>query len=206
MKIQLHGYGKMGRMVERLAIDAGHTIAAQGDVSIDFSAPEGVIPNLKKCVENKIPVVIGTTGWEKWIDEAKEIAAEGTALYAPNFSLGVAAFRTLIEKAIDLLPHADRAGLEVHHKQKLDTPSGTAREFSETFEIPFTSLRIGTVIGKHEVMLETTTDRITLTHEAKNREGFALGAIRVAEWIRDQKGWLTLDDYLHCSDYTLSRG
>lgn len=204
MKIQLHGYGKMGKLVEKLALEAGHTVSSFGDVCIDFSAPEAVIPNLKACIEKQIPVVIGTTGWEDRLEEAKEIAAHGTALYAPNFSLGVAAFGQLIETALNLLPEAQRAGFEVHHCQKKDAPSGTAKELTRRFKIPFSSMRIGSCFGKHEVHLETATDRLIISHEAKSREGFALGALQVAEWIIDQKGWLTLNDYLHSTHYTFS--
>ena len=203
MKIQLHGYGKMGQMVEKLALKKGYTIADQGDVCIDFSSAEGVIANLKNCVKQNIPVVIGTTGWEHHLEEAKEIAQDGCALYAPNFSLGIALLGKLIEQTAKALPCAEKAGLDLHHSQKKDAPSGTAKRLSSQFSIPFSSMRIGSAYGTHEVIFETDNDRITLKHEAKNREGFAAGALAVAEWIIDQKGWLTLDDYLHSTHHSI---
>ncbi len=195
----------MGKMVKEIALLRNHLVADKGDVCIDFSRANAVIPHLKKCLKNKTPLVIGTTGWEKEIPFAKKLVEEegGTALFAPNFSLGVAYFLKLIENGIKLFPHAERVGLETHHSEKQDAPSGTAKNIETKFNIPFSSLRIGSVTGKHEVIFETEYEQITLTHAAKNREGFALGAVCVAEWILNQKGWLTLDDYLHSTDHSL---
>lgn len=190
-------------MIEALALDMGHEIAEQGDVCIDFSSADSVIPNLKACIKQNIPVVIGTTGWEAHMEEAKQIAKDGTALYAPNFSLGIALLGKLIEQTSKALPNAEKAGLDLHHSTKKDAPSGTAKRLSNQFSIPFSSLRIGSAYGTHEVIFETDTDRITLKHEAKNREGFARGALCVAQWIINQKGWLTLDDYLHSTHHTV---
>ncbi len=210
MKIGLIGYGKMGKCVEKHALSRGHSIyigndPQKADLFIDFSIAEAVLPNLEMLATARKPVVIGTTGWNIAQGEAIVVDNQGTALYAPNFSLGIAYFMQLLEKACGILVDYTNSGVEVHHTEKRDAPSGTAKKITQQFGIPFTSQREGKVAGKHTVVFDSPEDRICLTHEAKSRDGFALGAVKVAEWIVDQTGWLTLDDYLHSSHHTLSQ-
>jgi len=207
----------MGKLIEHLALKKGHRIVAKiqktngswkecekAHVIIDFSHPSCVLENLEKALNLKKPIVLGTTGWEEKRDVVKKMVEEkeGTLLYAPNFSLGVFFFLEIVKCAAKLslsFPEYDICGMEMHHKQKQDAPSGTAKHILSLFKqaIPFSSIRLGSVYGKHTLVFDSFCDTITLTHEAKSREGFAEGAIAGAEWIIGKKGWLTLDEMLH---------
>ncbi|MCH9627827.1 MAG: 4-hydroxy-tetrahydrodipicolinate reductase [Chlamydiales bacterium] len=197
-------------MVARLAKERGHEIVEtphEADVCIDFSSASGVVEHIREACEASVPIVIGTTGWETDIPVVQTLVEKSgiAALYAPNFSLGVALFRKLLKEARAQLTDYEIAGIEWHHQQKKDAPSGTACAIAKELDMPtpFSSVRCGSVVGKHSVFFDSLGDTITLTHEAKNREGFALGALKAAEWIIDQKGWLTLDDMLYSADYTV---
>jgi len=210
MKVLLFGYGKMGKMVAQIADTRDHQLVSsldEADVCIDFSAGEVVLDHVRLACAAAVPIVIGTTGWESDLSIAQDLVekSENAALYAPNFSLGVAFFRKLLKEAHHLFADYEIAGVEFHHQQKKDAPSGTAKAIAEDLEMPtpFSSVRCGSLIGKHEILFDSPVDTITLTHEAKNREGFALGAVKAAEWILDQKGWCTLDDMLHSADYAV---
>ena len=230
MKIALLGYGKMGKTIERLAIERGHTIThkitrgidnedlSEADVAIDFSVPDAAFENIKTCIKNKLPVVSGTTGWLKNYEKAVKLCeAENSAfLYASNFSIGVNLFFELNEKLAKIMDSFQNYSVaieEVHHLQKLDAPSGTAislaqqivsnsrktgwqLDHAEENEIPITAKREENVPGTHTVSYNSEIDSIEIKHTAHSREGFALGAIIAAEWIRDKKGVFSMKDVL----------
>jgi 4-hydroxy-tetrahydrodipicolinate reductase len=233
MKIVLVGYGKMGKTIERIALERGHQITAkidvdnqheldtiQGDVAIEFSHPHAAFNNIKRCLERKIPVVCGTTGWLDRKSEIEKLTRDtnGSFFYASNYSLGVNIFFKLNEYLANMMKSFDtyQIGIEeIHHTEKKDAPSGTAitlaegvmkhiptkkswvnTETSNNNELPITSLRIGQVPGTHTIKYTSIIDDIEIKHTAHTREGFALGAVMVAEWLRDKKGVLNMDDYL----------
>lgn len=148
MKIALLGYGKMGKTIEKLALERGHEIVLKiddsktsydisvADVAIEFSTPDSAFGNIVSCVQKQVPVVVGTTGWLKNYDKAVEICKEnrGAFLYASNFSIGVNVFFALNKKLAKLmapLKNYDVSIEEIHHTQKLDAPSGTAITLAE---------------------------------------------------------------------------
>jgi 4-hydroxy-tetrahydrodipicolinate reductase len=233
MKILLVGYGKMGKTIERLVLERGHEISgkidianqddwtdAHADVAIEFSHPDAAFENIKRCLEKKIPVVSGTTGWLARKGEIEQITAklDGAFFYASNYSLGVNIFFKINEqlaKMIDSFPsyrvHID----EIHHSEKKDAPSGTAITLAEGIirhlahkkswvntpdgkedEVPIQSFRIDEVPGTHVVKYSSPIDDIEIKHTAHTREGFALGAVMVAEWIRNRRGVLNMSDFL----------
>ncbi|MEZ5314613.1 MAG: dihydrodipicolinate reductase C-terminal domain-containing protein [Chlamydiales bacterium] len=208
MKFICFGSGKMAKSIARIANIRGHeTVSSlkEADVCIDFSVATAVLEHVKKACKEKVPIVIGTTGWEQDIPTAQKIVQESknAALYAPNFSIGVAQFRKLLIEARRLFPNYEIAGLEMHHKEKKDAPSGTAKILAKDLGLSsFSTIRLGSIIGQHEVLFDSPSETISIKHEAKNRDGFALGAIQAAEWIHNQIGWLTLDDMLYCTHYT----
>lgn len=231
MNIALFGYGKMGKAIEKIALQKGHKIVLKissktknyalknVDVAIDFSLPNVAFNNIKTCLENGIPVISGTTGWLDKYDEIIEICKKnnGTFLYASNFSLGVNIFFELNEKLAvmmknygEYLPTIE----EIHHKQKLDAPSGTAislaKPILENFnkdkwvlgvtsnkkELPILAKRKDDVPGTHLVKYISNIDEIEIKHTAKNRDGFAIGAVVAAEFIVNKKGIFTMKDVL----------
>lgn len=233
MNILLVGYGKMGRIIERIALERGHDIAGkididnqedlnsvQADVAIEFSHPDAAFENVKKCIERNIPVVCGTTGWLNRKGELEALTKEkgSTFFYASNYSLGVNVFFKLNEhlaRMMDKFKAYDISIDEVHHKEKKDAPSGTAITLAEGVmkhvarkkkwgqgedgnpeEIEIKSFRIDEVPGTHVIKYASLIDDIEIRHTAHTREGFALGAVMVAEWIRDKKGVLNMDDFL----------
>lgn len=223
MKIALLGYGKMGKMAEQAAAAKGHQIIyrmntsqrdwdkiEQADICIDFSHPDAVIPQLEQCAIRKKNVVIGTTGWMVRLDEAMAIAeAHGIGvIYAPNFSIGVHLFLKILEQSaqlIDRFSEYDAAAIEFHHRQKKDTPSGTGLEICRLLEknigridrLDISSVRVGSIPGKHQVYFDSPVDTITISHEARSREGFAKGAIQAADWLQGKKGFFTIDDLIN---------
>ena len=231
MKIALFGYGKMGKTIERLAIDRGHEIVAiidkdtlqeeitTADVAIDFSVPTEAYSNISRCFDAGIPIVCGTTGWMDQYDKAIKMCEEknGAFIYASNFSLGVNLFFELNVQLAKLISKFDSYSVsmeEIHHTEKLDSPSGTAISLADGIiknslknkwvkdvtidadEIPIISKRIDKVPGTHTVAYNSIVDEIEIKHTAKNRDGFALGAIIAAEWLQDKKGVHTMQDVL----------
>ena len=194
------------------------------DVAIDFSVPSSIIDNMRFYSEMKIPAVIGTTGWYDRMDYVKtEVASEGCALlWSGNFSLGVHLFFAIVRHAAslcNLFPAYDVMVHEWHHNAKADSPSGTASMLGEILlsqlrqkqsvetsrldrtrrstEIHVSSSRGGYMPGMHEVVFDSPVDTIELIHRARNREGFAYGVLRAAEWISDgRKGFFSIDDML----------
>ncbi len=212
MKIALFGYGKMGKEVERMAPARRHELSGlqEADVAIDFSHPEAVLTNARQAVDAGVPLVIGTTGWEKDFEAVKVVftSSECGCVYGPNFSLGVHIFSQILAKAASLVALYDLydvAGLEVHHNQKVDSPSGTAKNLTKIVQhempekaghLAFSSVRVGDVSGTHTVIFDSAVDTITLTHAAKNRSGFALGAIFAAELIHESSGFWSFEDLI----------
>jgi len=231
MKIALFGYGKMGKMIEQVALTRGHDIVAKIDidtteidfsnidVAIDFSMPDAAFGNITSCIENKIPIISGTTGWlhdyDKVLGTCKEY--DGAFIYASNFSLGVNVFFELnayLGRMMKDLNQYQVSMEEIHHTQKLDAPSGTAITLAEGIigntnyqgwkleestsenEIRITSKREGTVPGTHTVEYDSGVDSIAIKHTAHNREGFAFGAVIAAEWLQDKTGVFTMKDVL----------
>jgi 4-hydroxy-tetrahydrodipicolinate reductase len=233
MKLLLVGYGKMGKTIERIAQERGHEITGRidihnqhefdtvsADAAIEFSHPDAAFGNVRRCLERKIPVVCGTTGWlaRKPEIEALTKSIGSTFFYASNYSLGVNIFFKLNEHLARMMSgfSAYQVSMEeIHHTEKKDAPSGTAITLAEGIlkhhsqkrswvnqdtgapeEIGIRSLRIGQVPGTHLVKYSSLTDDVEIKHTAHTREGFAVGAVMVAEWIRDKKGVLTMDDFL----------
>lgn len=231
MKIALVGYGKMGQIIDQIAQSRGHEVVArlnetpngenlnQPDVVIEFSSPDSAYNNIKFCLEQKIPVVCGTTGWLDRKGEIEEICKreEAAFLYGSNFSLGVNLFFALNEKLAQLIcPFRENYQCqleEIHHIHKLDAPSGTAISLAQgiiehsNFEdwkldetqgkkLGIKAIRESEVPGTHSVYYRSEVDEIEIKHTAFNRKGFALGAVIAAEWILGKKGNFTMKEVL----------
>ena len=236
MKIALLGYGKMGKTIERLALEKGHSIVfkstsessegnfEEADVAIEFSSPEAAVSNISKALEAGIPVVSGTTGWLEKYDKIVKICQmrDGSFITASNFSIGVNLFFSINEYAAKLMAPWKEYNVsveEIHHLQKKDAPSGTAITIAEgilkqsekkawkldTSDLSaeaeenilnITAKREEDVKGTHIVSYESKIDTISLKHEAHSRDGFALGAILAAEFLKDKKGIFTMKDVL----------
>ena len=219
MKICIIGYGKMGKMVEKIAISKGHSINqiidspndeidGNADVAIIFSTPESAVLNIMKCFEKKLPVVCGTTGWLNDIEKIKKYCEtnNSTFLFSPNFSLGVNLFFKINNSVSKIMRNSDEFDLrisEVHHTSKIDSPSGTALKIKKDIDsilnkdVQIESKRIGSNNGTHEVIYESYSDLIKISHTAKNRDSFALGSIVCAQWIISQNGFFEMDDFLN---------
>lgn len=190
------------------------------DVAIEFTSPQSALNNYKRAFAANVPVVSGTTGWLEHIDEIKQECSENgkTFFYASNFSLGVNLFFALNKKLAKMMnefPDYDVRMEETHHIHKLDAPSGTAITLAEgvlenidakskwaldktesSSDLLITSFREGEVPGIHTVVYESDVDSIQITHDAKSRAGFALGAVLAAEFTNGKKGYLGMEDML----------
>ncbi|MDE6510887.1 MAG: 4-hydroxy-tetrahydrodipicolinate reductase [Muribaculaceae bacterium] len=263
MKIAIIGYGKMGHMIERMALDRGHEISViidvdnladidskafrKSDVAIEFTKPDTAVNNLLRCFSAGVPVVCGTTGWLDSLDAVKAVceSGKGALLYSSNFSIGVNIFEAVsryLAKIMNAYPQYTPSIEEVHHIHKLDHPSGTAitiaeeliaasdrvDRWEEAVEISdspepsdsheptepssncqhcaedvspktpktpndqesrtlyISHRREGEVPGIHTVTWDSPQDAITISHSAKSREGFALGAVLAAEWLAEK--------------------
>jgi 4-hydroxy-tetrahydrodipicolinate reductase len=235
MNILLLGYGKMGKAIEVIAIERGHTIvgtvdnemernafnfAVKPDVAIEFSMPEVAVDNIKFSADHKLPVVCGTTGWLAHKDEVEKYCLQrnSTLFYTSNFSLGVNIFFKVNEYLAKLMnTHVEYSISmdETHHTQKKDAPSGTAitladgiiknvthlkdwslRASSKPETLVIHSHRVDPAAGTHTVKYKSAIDDIEITHTAHSRQGFAVGAVLVAEWVKDKKGVLGMEDFL----------
>ncbi len=236
MKIALIGYGKMGKAIETVALQRGHTIVLkinsenpddlqqhnlqEADVAIEFTAPVSAFENVRKCLESGVPVVCGSTGWQQHLEKAKVICMQhhGAFIWASNFSVGVNLFFELnkyLAKLMNGHPEYVIQLEETHHTEKKDAPSGTAITLAEqaidhlehksgwTGEatnnpgyVPVVSHRIANVPGTHSVQYQSSVDSIEIKHTAFSREGFALGAVLTAEFIKDKTGVFTMKDVL----------
>jgi 4-hydroxy-tetrahydrodipicolinate reductase len=207
-------------IVGRVDIGTNDTIKAGADVAIEFTQPESAVDNIRKCLGASLPVVVGTTGWLAKLDTVKEMVASqnGTVFYASNFSLGVNIFFKVSEYLARLMN--SQTGYEVdihetHHTAKKDAPSGTAITLADGIirnlgwkerwvntttqakdELVIHSHRIDPAPGTHVVNYHSLVDDIEIKHTAHSREGFAHGAVLVAEWIRGRKGLLNMDNFL----------
>jgi 4-hydroxy-tetrahydrodipicolinate reductase len=212
MKLAIIGYGKMGRLIEQLAPEYGFTSivsldigddfvkAAGADVAIEFTVPEAVPGNIEKLAAMRVPVVVGTTGWSKHMDQVRAVVEKnGTALvWSPNFSVGVNVFLRVVREAARLLADEKEYGAwawEIHHDTKKDAPSGTMIKLVDEMKaagyarnIDVSSNRAGRHPGTHEIGFDSAADTITLRHTARSREGFARGALKAAQWIVGKQG------------------
>lgn len=226
MRLALLGHGAMGRTLEARARAAGHEVglvltsrdAARGaeevaallgghDAAIDFSAAGAVLRHVAACARAGVPLVEGTTGWQREEAEARRIvtSAGGALVYGPNFSIGVNLFYRLVARAAELfqgLGAYDPFIEEAHHARKRDAPSGTALKLRELLagplgrEVPVASTRAGYIPGTHRVGFDSEADQITLTHTARSRDGFAAGALLAARWIVGRRGVYAFADVL----------
>ena len=240
MKIALIGYGKMGHIIERIALERGHEVVskvdvdnqdefesevfASADVAIEFTVPTKAIENYRKAWAVGVPVVSGTTGWNAVLPELKaEIAEKGyTLFWASNFSLGVNLFFELNRRLATMMNRYadyDVDMTEIHHTEKKDAPSGTAITLAEGIlenldrkdewvlvdgqgsiddsQLGIEALREGKVPGTHIVRYDSAVDSITIKHEAKSREGFALGAVVAAEFLVGKSaGFYSMSDLM----------
>lgn len=247
MKIALIGYGKMGHMIEQIALERGHEIVSiidvdnredfqseafrSADVAIEFTAPHTAYDNYMQAFAQGVKVVSGSTGWiPEHGEEVRRLCTEKgcTLFWSSNFSLGVAIFSAVnkyLARLMNRFPDYDVKMEEVHHIHKLDAPSGTAITLAEGILenlerksgwvkgrftapdgsvsgtddvaadcLPIDSIRRGEVPGIHSVIYNSEADCITITHDAHNRKGFALGAVLAAEYTAAHEGLLTMDD------------
>ena len=218
LKILLVGYGKMGHLVEEVARQRGHEIAGvvdvgkpafvAADVAIDFSTADALRANFHEYLQRRLSVVIGTTGWRADADRFRARAADATlgVVAAPNFSIGVNLFEMIVAEAARLMAGRDEYEAyihERHHSAKLDAPSGTALLLRDamlaagyTRPIDESHVRAGRIPGVHEIGFDSASDTIELTHTARDRRGFASGAVLAAEWLHGRTGWYTMADVL----------
>lgn len=241
MKIALIGYGKMGKAIEEIALEknakAGKIIydivykfdidnqdlftvenLKKVDVAIEFTSPHTTIPNILKCFEANIPVVVGSTGWTDKLDEIskKAIESKNAFLFSPNYSIGVNIFFEVnrqLARIMNNFPDYNIEVEEIHHTEKKDAPSGTGlfaaldilksidrkknwtnEKSKDASTLPIISLRLPEVPGTHTITYKNDIDTIELKHTAHNRKGFAGGALLAAEWIIGKKGAFSMDD------------
>jgi len=217
MKLALLGHGAMGRLVERLAREAGDEVATVlgsheaslhaeelaevlggHDAAIDFTVAEAVPRHAEACALARVPLVEGTTGWQAQLEEVRRVFERGggALIYGANFSVGVNLFYRVVARAAELFQKFDYAAFieEAHHSRKRDAPSGTALRLRDLVaerygsEIPVASTRAGQIPGTHRVGFDSAADTVTLTHTARSREGFAAGALVAARWIQGKTG------------------
>lgn len=241
MKIAILGYGKMGQIIDKFATERGHEVVlkihadnlsdrtveklSEADVAIDFSTPDSVLENINACFEAGVPVVVGTTGWYGKLQEVKNECIEGnnTLLYASNFSIGVNVFfhvNKILARIMNRYPQYEVQVEEIHHTEKLDSPSGTAMSIAEGIleglerksewvnelvgsgeeqitrpdQLLIESHRLEEVPGTHTVIYSSEVDDIEFKHKAHSRAGFALGAVLAAEWLEDKTGFFNISD------------
>ncbi|HEY0091560.1 MAG TPA: 4-hydroxy-tetrahydrodipicolinate reductase [Flavobacterium sp.] len=230
MRIALLGYGKMGKAIENIALQNGHEIVLRktsenpfdglelADVAIDFSVPASAVVNITTALNAGIPTISGTTGWLEDFEIITALCEEkgGAFIYGSNFSLGVNLFFELnqhLAKIMCKFPQYKVQLQEIHHKQKLDAPSGTAITLAKAIiensdysswalennkpdEILIDAQRVENVPGTHSVFYNSSIDSIEIKHTAHNREGFAIGAVMAAEWLVGKSGVFTMKDVL----------
>jgi 4-hydroxy-tetrahydrodipicolinate reductase len=238
LRLALIGYGKMGKEIERVAIDRGMEITARvdidtpslfvdgvrtADVAVHFALPPTVAKHVEELAKLRKSIVVGTTGWQSDREKIQSLVqSSGIGLvHASNFSIGVNVFYRILKEAgslFDRFADYDVSVHETHHKDKVDSPSGTAVSITNILlstikrkseilagspdgkirpeQLQVSSERIGSVVGTHNVRFDSAADSIEIVHTAKNRTGFALGAVVAAEWIKDKQGMYTFDEVL----------
>ena len=236
MRLAIVGYGKMGKEIERLAIEHGWSVDIRIDIDtppvtkaqrdnvdvvIHFAAAKDIVNDLTPWAEAHKPIVVGTTGWQDNLQNVESLVKKLQIglIYASNFSLGVNIFFHLVKAAaqmMDKFEDYDAFIQEVHHKHKIDSPSGTALTMGQIVleqlqrkknlltetshnkikpeQLHISSIRSGTVVGTHTLAFDSAADTIELKHTAKDRSGMALGTLFAAEWIRGKKGLFTMND------------
>jgi len=227
MKLALIGYGKMGKLIEQLAPQYGFEVALKLDefnnanfqamtpenfkgidAAIEFSIPEAAMENIERLAALGVHTVVGTTGWLKEAERAKQaVATHNTGLvWSANYSIGVNIVTRLAAEAAKLMANEaeyEAWAWEIHHSAKKDAPSGTLlklvdamRTAGYTRHIDESSSRAGAHPGTHEIGFDSAADTITIRHTARSREGFARGALKAAQWIATRKGWHEFSEVL----------
>ena len=219
IKIALIGFGKMGQEIDTLCHESenfevvsvsfknindelGIKGIKKADIAIDFTSKDVVIKNIETIAKLGKNLVIGTTGWYDHLDKVKALVDKYQIglIYSSNFSVGANIFFKMIDFSAKLFakfPEYDVYGLEIHHKAKLDSPSGTALKIAGKVNgLHFTSIRAGRNPGFHEVVFDSNADGITLSHQAYNRAGFAKGALVAVEFIKNKKGMYSFEDII----------
>ena len=219
MRLLIVGYGKMGQLVEQLAVSQGMEIASRidvgsgdwstpADVAIDFSTAAALKENFPRYVERKLPAVIGTTGWADLAPgfrQQTDHAGLGVVASA-NFSIGVNLFEMMVADAARMMRQHPQYGAwihEAHHVTKRDAPSGTALLLRDAMAaagydrpIDISATRAGAIPGTHTIGFDGPSDTIELTHTARDRRGFASGALLAAQWVQGKRGWFSMMDVL----------
>ena len=203
MKIAIIGYGKMGHMIESIALERGHEIVARidagdvfelngADVAIEFTTPATAEANVRAAWSQNVPVVCGSTGWnaQALMEEDRKLHAKPMLVWKSNFSIGVNVFfdiNKVLAEHLAAYPQYTPSITETHHIHKLDKPSGTAKTLAEQIgtDVAIESIREGEVPGTHTVIWDSEEDTIVITHIAKGRRGFALGAVIAAEKLKE---------------------
>lgn len=227
LSLALLGYGKMGKILAQLAPQRGFQVrrimdvdvnaGAAGitpenfagiDVCLDFTAPDAALQNIHRVAEVGCNLVVGTTGWQKNLEEVREVIAKtGVGMvYAANFSIGVNLFYRVARVAAEAFARFPMYApfiTEAHHQQKIDAPSGTALELKRQIqpylaerEIPVACVRAGFIPGTHELGFDSEADTLVLRHTARSRQGFAEGALFAARWVAGRKGLYTFAEVL----------
>jgi 4-hydroxy-tetrahydrodipicolinate reductase len=218
LKLLIVGYGKMGRMVEEVAagedieivgrVDEGRDEWRPADVAVDFSTAAALLANFPKYVQVRMNVVIGTTGWGEHTDKLRADAAQaGLGVVASaNFSIGVNIFQHVVAEAARMMRAQPQYGAwihEIHHSAKRDAPSGTAIQLRDAMKaagfdrrIDVASSRAGVIPGIHTIGFDGPSDTIELSHTARDRRGFASGALVAARWVKGRTGWYSMQDVL----------
>ncbi len=244
MNLAIIGLGAMGMEVKKIAENRGHIVSItidpinpiathknikdaqieNIDLVIDFSSKNAVLENVNACIKAKRNLIIGTTGWYDDLEKIENIAKDSDigVFWSANFSIGVNMYYKIIEEAASLVnkyEEYDIWGTELHHNNKIDSPSGTAKEISKILlekinrkteiiydkldrkikpnEIHFSSTRGGIVNFSHTIGFDGANDTITITHNARDRGGYAMGATKVAEWMNGKKGFYSMADFLN---------
>jgi 4-hydroxy-tetrahydrodipicolinate reductase len=221
MNILVLGKGKTGSLVAEIARERGHNVRAVGstenasgtavradalsttDVVIDFTTPAAVIPNIEACARAGAKIVVGTTGWYEQIGYVRDLVNryDTGLVFGANFSIGVNIFFDVAKAAAPALKLGYSGQMiERHHLQKKDKPSGTAVAINNVLRgcsgvsVEVDSVREGSIVGDHELRIESENDVMVLSHSAKSRRGFAEGAVIAAEWIQSKKGFYDFKD------------
>jgi 4-hydroxy-tetrahydrodipicolinate reductase len=242
MNIAIVGYGKMGKVIEKVLKEKNIPVTSiidkfvsgvkyktpdeislkDVDIAIDFSSTEEVLERIDQYIKNGVSVVMGTTGWYDNLEKVKQAVSDKIGfIWSGNFSLGVHIFFKIIKESARIFnkfEEYDVLGYEIHHNEKKDSPSGTElmigdillsemqdkdtvttqrldRKIGEN-EIHLSSVRGGYFPGTHTVLFDSVVDTIELRHTARSREGLARGAVKVTEWLKDKKGFFSIDNYL----------
>lgn len=221
MNILVLGKGKTGALVAEIARERGHNVRVIGsadnvggaavragslattDVAIDFTTPHAVIPNMEACGRAGTNMVVGTTGWYEQMQHVRDtvLRYDTGLVFGANFSIGVNIFFDVIQAAAPALKLGYSGHLvERHHAQKKDKPSGTAVAINNILRdasgvsVEIESVREGSIVGEHELHLQSENDIVCLSHSARSRRGFAEGAVKAAEWIQHKKGFYDFKD------------